>query len=159
MLIRGLAGGHVPGGDGDRGGDPVPVYYNRLDSNALDAVWTCYLDTYRKEGGSLDAWEIGKVRWANETYMSMEYTSMAQVRKAAELAEFAQERWDRDTMSVCPQVRDGEEQVPAELFAGIGADHLRISLHGLQSYMAFQAGKRRLSLLKMSPRAAFTMRL
>lgn len=98
-------------------------------------MWTCYLDTYRKEEDSLDAWEIGKVRWANETYMSMGYTSMAQVRKAAELAEFAQERWDRDTMSVCSQVRDGEEQVPAELFAGIGADHLRISYGGLHEML------------------------
>lgn len=33
-----------------RGGEPVPAYYNRLDSNAPDAVWTYYLDTYRKEG-------------------------------------------------------------------------------------------------------------
>ncbi len=40
-----------------RGGDPVPVYYNRLDSNAPDAVWTCYLDTYRKEGA---AWMPGR---------------------------------------------------------------------------------------------------
>lgn len=75
------------------------------------------------------------MKWSNETYMSMEYTSMAEVRKAGELAEFAQERWDRDAMSVCPQVRDGEEQVSAELFARIGADHLRISYGGLHEML------------------------
>ena len=66
------------------GGDPVPYYHNGLGSNAPDAVWTYYLDTYRKEGGSLDAWEIGKAKWADESCMSKEYTSMAQAREAAE---------------------------------------------------------------------------
>lgn len=194
------------------GGDPVPYYRNGLGSNAPDAVWTYYLDTYRKEGGSLDAWEISKAKWADETCMSKEYTSMAQARKAAEqlqafydwtegrphreflakgryyylfsgalpwqtslsdkidvctqgpedslddvldqcagalmeyyafynlpcgdftaeeLAEFARERWDWTTMSGCPEVRDGENRLPGELFAGIGADHLHISYGGL----------------------------
>lgn len=148
VLVRGLAGGHVPGGDGDPGRRPGPGLLQQAGLQRPGCGVDLLSGYLPKGGGSLDAWEIGKVRWANETYMSMGYTSMAQVRKAAELAEFAQERWDRDTMSVCPQVRDGEEQVPAELVAGIGADHLRISLHGLQSYMAFQAGKRRLSLFK-----------
>ena len=195
-----------------RGGDPVPCYHNRLDSNAPDAVWTYYLDAYRKEGGCLDAWEISKAKWADETCMELEYTSMAQVREAAEqlrafygwtegrphreflakgryyylfsgalpwqtslsekidvctqgpedslddvlgqcagalmeyyafynlpcddftaeeLAGFARGRWDWVTMSGCPEVRDGEERLPGELFAGIGADHLHISYGGL----------------------------
>lgn len=45
--------------------------------------------------------------------------------------EQARERWDWDTMSGCPEVWDGEERLPGELFAGIGADHLHISYGGL----------------------------
>lgn len=195
-----------------RGGDPVPYYHNRLDSNAPDAVWTYYLDAYRKEGGNLDAWETGRGKWTGETYMELAYTSMAQVRAAAEqlrafydwtegrphreflaeglytflisdllpwktciadsiqvctqgrddsvadvisqcagalmeyyafyglpcddftaeeLAEYARECWDWDTMSGCPEVWSGEDRIPGALFAGIGADHLHISYGGL----------------------------
>lgn len=67
-----------------RGGDPVPAYHNVLDSNAPDAVWTYYLDTYRKEGGNLDAWETGKATWSDAACVELEYTSMDQVKRAAE---------------------------------------------------------------------------
>lgn len=182
-----------------RGGDPVPAYHNRLDSDAPDAVWSYYLDAYQRVGGSLEAWETGRGERSGKTFMELAYTSMAQVREAAaqmqsffdwtegrphrellgkgwytflisdllpwntsisdriavctqgledspddvigqcagvlmeyyafynlpcgdftaeELAQYAQEHWDWVTMSDCPQVWDGEEQLPGELFAG-----------------------------------------
>lgn len=200
-----------------RGGDPVPHYHNRLDSNAPDAVWAYYLEAYQEEGGSLDAWEIGRAKWAEETCVELEYASMAQARTAAEqlqafydwtrgkphreflaggryyyllsdllpwqtsisdripvciqgpedgldgvldqcagalmeyyafynlpcgeftaeeLAEFARGRWDWAAMPGCPQVWDGEERLPGELFAGIGTDQLYISYGGLYELLA-----------------------
>jgi len=194
-----------------RGGDPVPAYHNTLDSNAPDAVWTYYLETYQAEGGSLDAWEIGRVKWSDTPYMQLEYTAIGQARQAAEqlrafydwaedrphaeflgegsyyyqfagslpwdsisdkidvctqgpedsledvvgqcadalieyyafynlpcedftaeeLADYAAQRWDWKTMDGCPEVWNGKEQIPGELFAGIGVDHLNISYGGL----------------------------
>ena len=65
------------------GGDPVPVYHNHLSSNADLVIWRYYLDHYRDQGGSLDAWDITQLL-SGETYMTLEYESMEEIRKAAE---------------------------------------------------------------------------
>lgn len=67
-----------------RGGDPVPAYHNVLSSNAPEVVWNYYLNSYLKEGGCLDAWEIQRARMDGSAYLSLEYTSMEQVRTASE---------------------------------------------------------------------------
>ena len=65
------------------GGNPVPVYRNHLSSNADSVIWQYYLDGYQSQGGSLEAWTITQLR-SGETYLSFEYESMEEVRRAAE---------------------------------------------------------------------------
>ena len=44
---------------------------------------TYYLDAYRAEGGSLDAWTFEEGKWDNDTYLSVAYETMETARQAA----------------------------------------------------------------------------
>ncbi len=68
---------------GRQGGDPVPVWHYVLRNDAQEVVWRYYLDAYQDGGGSLDAWESEVVEWADEMYLSVTYSTMAEVRAAA----------------------------------------------------------------------------
>lgn len=82
------------------GGDPVPAYRSYLACGDRDALWRYYMELYRKEWGSLDAWTITRLR-TGETYLTCSYAALEEVRRAAEQLEafyrWGAERphWDR----------------------------------------------------------------
>lgn len=63
---------------GRGGGDPVPMFYSKLVSDAAEVIPAYYLEQYQEEAGSLDAWELHK------TALSAQYTSMADAARALE---------------------------------------------------------------------------
>ena len=68
---------------GQGGGDPVPMLYSRLVSDEAEVIPAYYLGQYRKEGGSLDAWEL------SNNILDTQYASIADATPALEqLSDF-----------------------------------------------------------------------
>lgn len=62
-------------------GGPVPVWGYRLSDTSQSAVRVYYLEKYLEGGGCLDLWEM------DEWWFEMEFSSMGEVRAAAEQLE------------------------------------------------------------------------
>ena len=87
---------HVRVGRG--GGDPVPMFYSMLVSDAEEVIPAWYLEQYRAEGGGFDGWNL------NGEYLSAVYTSMDEAGAAWEqLSAFYDWVGDRPLARLMPE--------------------------------------------------------
>lgn len=63
------------------GGDPVPMLHSYLSCNDREVFWRHYIEKYCQGGGTLDAWQVTKMR-SGETYLAFSYTTVREVRRA-----------------------------------------------------------------------------
>lgn len=113
---------------GQGGGDPVPMLYSKLVSDEAEVLPAYYLKQYRKEGGSLDAWEL------YDDTLYTKYTSITDAAQAfKQLSAFYAWVEDKPLGQLVPKGRyHFQPELPWQTYSPQFHSFQDVVVHGLQ---------------------------